>query len=581
MKAVNATKSHRIADLMAIIYGVICILPLLFVSIHAADKAKDVTTSFPGQWELLTDNSGVSAMHLILLPKLNKVLMYDATIWRISKIALPPEKMPCRVANAATGELDCWSHSVLFDYDTAKLTALKIVTDTWCSSGGLTVDGDFVGIGGYKDGATTVRYLTSCEECDWRESPRTLAQPRWYSTQVTLPDASFMVFGGRGAYDYEYIPPEGQTNKEAIFFPLLKDTHDRLPNVQPPLVEDSIENNLYPFVHLSPDGNLFIFSNNRSILLNPKTKQIVREYPILPGGSRNYPASAMSALLPLRLKLGKLKKINAEVLICGGAPWDSFYYAEKHKKFLPALQDCGRLQILDPNPVWKIEKMPAPRVMGDMMILPTGDVLMLNGAKTGTSAWNDAEEPYLAPVLYRTKGPKGSRFRELTPSNIPRMYHSVAGVLPDGKILVAGSNTHDGYEYNAKYPTELRVEKFSPPYLDPSVAGLRQQILVEASDEVLSYGQQFSIKVKSNERILNKEELTVTMYAPPFTTHGISMSQRLLILVIVEVVSDVSPGVHNIVAGAPMQGELAPPGYYLLSVVYNGVPSVSMWVQIK
>ncbi|XP_031282897.1 aldehyde oxidase GLOX1-like [Pistacia vera] len=561
-------------------YKIICFLSLLFISGYA-DKPDPLPlrlTDYNGNWELISENSGVSAMHAILLPKLNKVLMYDATVWRTSKIPLPPEKMPCRIANEETGELDCWCHSVLFDYETAKLTALKIEHDTWCSSGGLTVDRNLVSTGGNGKGANTVRYLSTCEKCDWREYPSSLADPRWYSTQVTLPDGGFIVFGGRGAFSYEYIPIEGQTNKNPTFLPLLQQTSDQF-NAQ---TQFNIENNLYPFVHLSPNGNLFIFSNNRSILLDLKTNQVVREFPVLPGGSRNYPASGMSVLLPLRLKLGTLKKINAEVLVCGGAPWDSFYYAETQKKFLPALQDCGRIQITKPNSVWRIEKMPSPRVMGDMMILPNGDVIMFNGAKTGTSAWNDAEDPNFAPVLYMPKGPKGQRFKELAPSPIPRMYHSSAVMLPDGKVLIAGSNTHDGYDYNAKYPTELRVEKFSPPYLDPLVAGLRQQILVEFSDKEMSYDQQFSVKVSSNEPKLNIDEVKVTMYAPAFTTHGISMNQRLLILGLVDVVSNLStPIVHNIIARAPRSGEIAPPGYYLLSVVYKRVPSASMWVHIK
>lgn len=87
----------------------------------SADK-----TDYNGNWELASDNSGVSAMHVILLPKINKVLMYDATIWRISKIPLPPEKMPCHLVNPQTNERDCWAHSVLFDIETSQLNALKV-----------------------------------------------------------------------------------------------------------------------------------------------------------------------------------------------------------------------------------------------------------------------------------------------------------------------------------------------------------------------------------------------------------------------------------------------------------------------
>lgn len=112
-----------------------------------------------------------------------------------------------------------------------------------------------------------------------------------------------------------------------------------------------------------------------------------------------------------------------------------------------------------------------PCVVGDMMILPTGDVLMLNGTKIGTAAWNNAEDPNFVSVLYRPNAAEPEGFEELAITTIPRMYHSSS--VPDG-ILVAGSNTNDGYKYNMKHPTEPRVEKLSPAYFDPLLAGLRQ-----------------------------------------------------------------------------------------------------------
>lgn len=457
---------------------------------------------------------------------------------------------------------------------------LQIQTDTWCSSGGLTVDGHLVGTGGYQGGANTVRYLWTCDTCDWIEYPTALAEPRWYSTQVTLPDGGFIVVGGRGAFSYEYIPPQGQSNKQSIYLPLLRETHDQLAGHFGTENFYRIENNLYPFVNLVTDGNLFIFSNNRSILFDPKANRVIREYPVLTGGSRNYPASGMSVLLPIKLHAGHQKIIHSDILVCGGAAWDAFYYAEDKKQFWPALQDCGRIRITEPNPVWKKEMMPTRRVMGDMTILPTGDVLLVNGAQNGTSAWNDAEEPALAPALYKTKEKRHHRFQELAPTTIPRMYHSVSVLLPDGKVLIAGSNTHDGYKFDHKYPTELRVEKFSPPYLDPALAHLRPEIVLDKSDCMVGYGQRISIQVKTTEGI-KQSDIRITMYAPAFTTHGTSMNQRLVILGLVEVINDVAPGQHKIVAEAPPSGVITPPGYYLLYVVYKGVPSPGMWFQIK
>jgi len=574
---IRVSRSNVRHSMASMFIKIVCILPLLLVSTVGAPDSR--SRGYKGKWELVSQNSGVSAMHAILLPKINKVLMYDATIWRVSKFPLPPQKMPCHMVDPVNKIQDCWCHSVLFDIETSELQALKIETDTWCSSGGLTLDGNLVSTGGFRKGANTARYLSTCKNCDWKEYPTALAEPRWYATQVTLPDGGFVVFGGRDAFSYEYIPREGLSNKKAIFLPFLRDTYDNLPLGNNQFFR--IENNLYPFVHLATDGNLFIFANNRSMLFNPAANKVVREYPTLSGGARNYPSSGMSVLLPIKLYVDNPKVIPADVLVCGGAPWDSYFFAETRKQFLPALRDCGRLSIMKPNAVWKKEVMPSPRVMGDMTILPTGDVLMINGAKTGTSAWGYAEEPNFVPVLYKTKAKRGNRFHELAAGTIPRMYHSSSVLLPDGKVLIAGSNTNNGYLYDVKYPTELRVEKFSPPYLNPKLAKLRQEIVVDTSNKVINYGKRFRVNVRSKELGLNKADLKVTMFAPAFTTHGISMNQRLLMLGTVDVINNVWPGIHSIIAAAPPSGKVAPPGYYLLYVVYKEVPSVAMWVQIK
>lgn len=372
--------------------------------------------------------------------------------------------------------------------------------------------------------------------------------------------------GGRKAYTYEYVPPKGASNEKATKLALLDQT------------TDLDENNLYPFVHLSTDGNIFIFANNRAILLNLEKNEVVHEFPVLDGGSRNYPASGMSALLPIKLHVDNAEVIPAEIMVCGGAKPNAYGLAGKGQ-FIPALQDCGRIQITKPNAVWKKEYMPSQRVMGDMLILPTGKLLIINGAKKGTAAWAYAEDPNLVPVHYDPDGPKNKRFKELNPSKIPRMYHSTSAVLQDGKILVAGSNTNPGYDYKAKYPTELRVEKFSPPYLDKELDQHRPEIVELASTKRFTYGQTIIFRFKLEDEVLSKADIKVTMLAPPFTTHGYSMNQRMLILGKKEVTMHLG-GVQQVVAVAPPSRVVAPPGYYLIFLVYRGVPSKGMWVQI-
>ncbi|KNA11964.1 hypothetical protein SOVF_130230, partial [Spinacia oleracea] len=521
-------------------------------------------TNYPGKWVVVSENSGVSSMHMQLMPT-NKLVMFDATSLGRSNIELPPAN--CRLIPNTTDQFDCFSHAVEYDPATNNVRTLKVLTDPWCSSGGLTPDGALLNTGGWKDGERIQRYYSSCDTCDWKESPVLLSDIRWYGTQTMLADGRYIVLGGRRAFNYEFIAPEDKPSPGKIDLPFLLDT------------TDIHENNLYPFIHLAPDGNLFILANFRSILLDVRTNKIVRTYPDLPGGARNYPGSATTAILPINLQNGD--KVDIEVLVCGGGQPLAFGKAEKEGIFLPALDTCGRIKVLDPAANWEVETMPAPRVMSDMLNLPNGEILILNGAQKGASGWQFADDPILTPFLYSPNKPAGQRFKVLAASQIPRMYHSTSAVLPDGKILVAGSNTNPGYLYkNVKFPTELRVEKFDPPYLDPALEAFSPK-MVKVQNNVIGYGQAIQITCNILSPVpIPQTDVMVTMYKPPFTTHGYSMNQRLLILKITGFV--VLPlGNYQLQVQAPPGGELAPPGHYLVFVNYLGVPSAASWIQLK
>lgn len=136
-------------------------------------------------------------------------------------------------------------------------------------------------------------------------------------------------------FNYEYVPAEGQYDERNLQLPVLRQAAD--PN----------ENNLYVF--LSTDGNLFIFANDRSILLNPTTNKIVRHFPILTGGSRNHPSSGTAALLPVKIHDPKRNAITAQVLICGGGKPEAATLAADKGVLKTALRDCGRIEITDPR----------------------------------------------------------------------------------------------------------------------------------------------------------------------------------------------------------------------------------------
>ncbi|CAN6332049.1 unnamed protein product [Urochloa humidicola] len=521
-----------------------------------------------GEWTIVSENSGVSAMHMAIM-RSGRAVMFDTSTTGRSLMRLPQDN--CRIDPRADeeGTMDCWAHSVEFDYNTGGLRPLKILTDTWCSSGSFDADGNLVQTGGYFEGEKVVRVLSPCDTCDWLEHPDSFAEGRWYATQLSLPDGRYIMFGGRRAFSYELVPMPGRTNDRATYMPFLRET------------TDEAENNLYPFVNLLPSGNLFLFANNRSVIFDHRAGKIVRELPQLAGGSRNYPSSAMSALLPL--DLGNVTgDPDPVVVICGGALRTAFRFGENNT-FLPALRDCSRINLASPDARWESEDMPVGRVMGDMLILPTGDLLLLNGAAKGCGGWGFGRQPVLTPLLYSPRKEKGPRFRALASSTISRLYHSTSAVLPDATVLVAGGNTNPAYNFSGvDFPTEVRVERFCPPYLSGERAAGRPVIdAPSVPPEGMRYGDPFTFRFATppSEPPVGEGDVKVTMYAPPFTTHGYSMNQRLLILKVTAFREEGKR--YTVTVDAPGKPELAPRGYYLVFVVVKGVPSTGAWVKIQ
>ncbi|KAL0360953.1 UNVERIFIED_CONTAM: Aldehyde oxidase GLOX1 [Sesamum radiatum] len=202
--------------------------------------------------------------------------------------------------------------------------------------------------------------------------------------------------------------------------------------------------------------------------------------------------------------------------------------------------------------------------MGDMVLLPNSNILIINGASLVAAGWDLGCNPVFIPLICPPNNPVGLRFEAQNSSSIPRMYHSTAILLRDGCILVSGSNPHEYYNFTGVvFPTYLTMEAFSPDNLAPRLIRLRPMIVSPASHSQIGYRQQLVINFRAQGRI-NRGFITVTMVAPPFTTHSFSMNQRLL-------VPTNSIGISaSVTLGSNI---LAPSGYYLPFVVYREVPS--------
>ncbi|XP_051134950.1 aldehyde oxidase GLOX [Andrographis paniculata] len=523
------------------------------------DLGLDPDPGLEGQWQLLHKSVGISAMHMQLLRN-NKVVIFDRTDFGSSNLTLPAGQ--CRFdPNEKVLLTDCSAHSILYDIYTNRYRPLMVQTDTWCSSGTVLPQGTLVQTGGFNDGDLVVRTFDPCngEFCDWIEFPGYLSKRRWYASNQLLPDGRVIIVGGRDQFNYEFYPKIFPGEFRPLYF--LKET------------KDEYENNLYPFVHLLPDGNLFIFANTRAILYDYINNRLITEFPPIPGGDpRNYPSSGSSVLLPL-----DDQNLQPEIIICGGAPQRAVERAIQGA-FLRTTSTCGRLKI-KPTATWTMENMPLPRVMGDMLILPDGNLIIINGAGSGVAGWESARDPVTRPVIYRPGYRAGSRFAVMAEAARPRLYHSTAILLTDGRVLVGGSNPHVYYNFTGvDYPTDLSLEAFTPPYLSPLYDSLRPRT-VELSREIIGYNRPFSVDFEVSG-FLKMAVVTVRIVAPAFNTHAFSMNQRMVVLKVARV-SWMRENVYCVSAVGPSTAEVAPPGYYLLFVVHGGIPGAGMWVKIQ
>jgi hypothetical protein len=124
-------------------------------------------------------------------------------------------------------------------------------------------------------------------------------------------------------------------------------------------------------------------ANNQSIIydIEANTETIL---PDLPNGVRvTNPFDGTATLLPLSPPL-----YIPEVLVCGGTNKSDQTPAEDLSSQDPASDQCSRIT-LTPAGIkkgWEVERMLEGRVMLEMILLPTGQVLITNGAQTGYAA---------------------------------------------------------------------------------------------------------------------------------------------------------------------------------------------------
>lgn len=182
--------------------------------------------------------------------------------------------------------------------------------------------------------------------------------------------------------------------------------------------------------------------------------------------------------------------------------------------------------------------------------LPDGKIIFFGGA-TFQNQLSTAH--YNAEIF----DPVAKSWTVVSGMNVPRIYHSTAILLLDGRVWLAGTSY-------AKTNWELRSEYYVPSYYGatrPTISG---------DPSVGNYGGTINIPSPDAANIEKVSLMRLSTF-----THGFNSELRFIWLQIQ------SKGSNNVTVSAPVNAKIAPPGYYMIHILNSaGVPSVAKVVKI-
>jgi hypothetical protein len=410
------------------------------------------------------------------------------------------------------------SDAVLWDPVSGTTTniALTYQRDIFCSGTSVLADGRVFIAGGhvYQGAIQPTQGVSNTTIFDpasnsWTEGPP-MSQARWYPTTTLLGDGTVIICSGTM-----------QSGKSATSVNHYNPVSNTLTTLPPGASKSMLT---YPRVKLTTSGLLAWTNLPATCYLNPATATWTTG-PKLNSGSRG--VTDMSVLLP-----GLTTIMEFGGSITSGV--------------------TGTAELLNLSasvPAWKYTaSMNFPRLWANAVLLADGTVLVVGGGATSYYGG-----PVLTAEIYN---PVTGTWTKMAAQTAPRMYHSTALLLPDGRVLSAGQSS-------GKY--ENTGEIFSPPYL---FKGARP--VISKAPGTLGYGQAFTVTTPQAASISR-----VALVKAGAVTHSSNFDQRY-----VDCTFTIKSGALSVIS--PPNANHAPPGWYMLFLVNSsGVPSVASWVQVS
>jgi galactose oxidase len=428
----------------------------------------------------------------------------------------------------------------IIDLDSTTVGQVSTVNtghEMFCTGLAILADGRVLINGGSSDSATTI-YDPATNT--WTAGPK-MNIPRGYNSSVTLSDGRVLTLGGSGR--------DSKGGKDGEVFTLGSGTGGnwtQLPgvsalNIQTADPDGVFRSDNHAWLFAVPGGGAFQAGPSKQM----HWITVDGEGTITPAGARADSDDAMNGDAVM-YDVGK-------ILTVGGAT--AYQNAQATRRAYVLDISGGPSQ---PVAVTRTGDLAYPRAFATGVALPDGSVLVLGGQQFARPFTDTGAA--LPPELWN---PATGKFTSLAPDASPRTYHSVAVLLPDGRVFSGGGGLCGTCTVN--HP-DGRI--FTPPYLLNADGTARPRPSITAAPATAAPGAQLTVAT----------DTAVTGFAlvrASSVTHTVNTDQRRIPLTPVA-----SSGTTYTLQVPADTGVVVPGPYLLFALDAAGTPSVARYLTI-
>jgi hypothetical protein len=368
----------------------------------------------------------------------------------------------------------------------------------------------------------------------WTQIESMATGGRWYPTTQVLPSGEIMTSMGEASNfrnPEKWSPERSWEVMNGVDYNAMRTTHKGLEGGRV----------TWPHLFVTPVGEVFHFwSPEESHFIDTDGVGSVRDATVVADSPDYAPGVA-------------IQFAEGKVLVAGGNQ-GSWNRVSRDQAFVIDLNGPAP-QIMATDP------MNFPRRYADLVVLPTGEVLVIGGNTSGI-IFSDEGTVYEPEIWNPTTG----KWRVGAPMTIPRNYHSTSVLLADGRVLAAGGGyrASDVGSFNHK-----DGQVFTPPYLYGADGSLAERPSITSAPGFWSHGDDVDVSA-------SPDVARFTMVRMSAITHAVNTDTRFHEVAFTET----SPGQYTLSPSPNPNLMLA--GYWMLFALDEaGVPSEAHVVRVQ